>query len=304
MCWRFCWFHLKSLVSCCRWWSGYWRIIDVTPTVFGAHRESRYSCLPFQSLWTCQSHVCAPTETRLDWSPLARETSYSWAEVKDCWGKSGTMNVWALSLQTSFQGSTRIRMNDLLHCWVSCSQPKQPALLHGAWGRFELLGQGQHPPLVSPHDCCGCGLAELTFLQVPSAGALLAAMHTVDLHTPVLPGWPGGGDIVPAQSHGMGTPKLKWPLTAVSSAACIAKSWMVPCWDIQRYLDQKALCLSPRWACLWDSFPKASVPRLAMVQWIWGLTEQWCSPDSGTVQNPPREEASAECSSSQLKVRG
>lgn len=65
---------------------------------------------------------------------------------------------------------------------------------------------------------------------------------------------------------------------------------MVPCQDIQRYLGQKALCLSPGWASLRGSFSKAPCAQAGCgaVHLGAGRAEFGAaSPDSGTMQSPP-----------------
>lgn len=149
----------------------------MTPTAFGAQRESRCSCLPCQGLWTCQSHGCAPTETRLDWSPLAKETSQlQLGRSETLLGGRGGTSVWAVSLQTSFSGGHWDQNKQVVSLLSFLLLAQAVCFTLWGQGQFELLRLGQQPSLVFSHDCCGCGLAELTFLQVPRAGALLAAM--------------------------------------------------------------------------------------------------------------------------------
>jgi len=124
------------------------------------------------------------------WSPLAKETGQclqlgKGGRERPSWGEGGDTSLVSLPSNQLPKGAAGSQISKSFAGAFSFSaQPKQPTLLSGAEGRFEVLGLGQEPFLAFSHDFYGCGLADLTFRQVPSAGALLDAMHGVVLHSP------------------------------------------------------------------------------------------------------------------------
>lgn len=179
MCW---WFHWRSLLcSCCCCWWNYWHLIDVTAAPWSSKGvQVELSALPgFMELpepWLCTLWG----QAGLSHCPRSLASAHSWAEVaKQMFGLS--------PFKPASQGSTEIKIS----CFAGESSAPSPSSLFyftGPGVSLSSWGSSAALPVLS-HDSRGCGLAELTFLQ--SAGALLE--HRAALHSPGLPGWPGGG---------------------------------------------------------------------------------------------------------------
>lgn len=252
-------------------------------------------------------HPLRPGGTGTHW-PRTPASAYSWAEVggRDCWEEEVAPQVFELSRsKPASQGSTGIRISKLFCWWIFCPQPEQPTLLYRAGGRFELLGLGQQPSLFFPHDCCGCGLAELTFLQVPTAGALLDTMHRVALQSPGLARrW--------RWDHASTVP---WDgETKVAMAYDSSQFPVMHCKVVDGSLLGYSEVPGPESSL---PVPRVSLPSGQLLQspmcpgWLWcsafggWQSRVWCSqPWQWYHAKPPREEASAECSNSQLKLGG
>lgn len=237
--------------------------------------ESRCSRCPARANARAMAvHPLRPGGTGTHW-PRTPASAYSWAEVggRDCWGEEVAPQVFELSpSKPASQGSTGIRISKLFCWWIFCPQPDQPTLLYGAGGRFELLGLGQQPSLFStqllwlwtgwtdisagPHCRCSAGHHAQSSFAEPWAGQEME-MGSCQ-HSPT--GWGN------QSCNGL------WQ-QSVPCHALQGCRWFLA--RIFRGTWARKLSACPQGEPPFGAAsPKPHVPRLAVVQCIWGLAEQ------------------------------
>lgn len=177
----------------------------MTPTAFGAQRESRRAQV------SALQGLVDPLEPRLCahwdkaglgryWSPLAKETG-QWLQL----GRGQLLRLVARrdhqgqKLATHISGFSPFKPASLVPRKQQGPRPSKSfagefSLFHPAWAGwkpFPFQGQGWvwrpgagSAALVLSHNFYDRGLADLMFLQIPSVGTLMDAMRGVALHSP------------------------------------------------------------------------------------------------------------------------